>query len=50
MNTFAFKCTKCGTVEYSNTTRQLSMRCPKCGALNMKRDAKDDRRGNNGCR
>lgn len=44
MNTFAFKCLKCGTVDYSNTTRRLSIRCPKCGAFNMKRSAKDDRR------
>ena len=43
MNNFAFKCTKCGTVTYSNTLRRLSIRCPKCGAFNMKRSAKDDR-------
>lgn len=44
MNTFAFKCLKCGAVDYSNITRRLSMRCPKCGAFNMKRSAKDDKR------
>lgn len=43
MNTFAYKCPKCGVVSYSNTTRRISMRCPKCGAFNMKRSAKDDR-------
>ena len=43
MNKFAFKCIKCGTVDYSNTVRRLSMRCPKCGALNMIRSAKNDR-------
>jgi hypothetical protein len=43
MNTFAFKCTKCDTVSYSNTTRRISMRCSKRGAFNMKRSAKDDR-------
>lgn len=40
---FAFKCSKCDTIVYSNTVRRLSMRCPKCGASNMKRSAKDDK-------
>lgn len=43
MNRFAFKCAKCRAVAYSNTTRCLSMKCPKCGMFNMKRSAKDDR-------
>lgn len=43
MNRYAFKCTKCGTIDYSNTSRLISMRCTKCGAFSMKRSAKDDR-------
>ena len=43
MNRFAFKCQKCGTIVYSNTTRRISMRCPKRDAFRMVRSAKDDR-------
>lgn len=43
MNRFAFKCPKCGAIDYSNTLRRVSVSCPKCGNSNMKRSAKDDR-------
>lgn len=43
MNRFAFKCTKCGTIDYSNTSRRVSMRCPKCGRFSMIRSTKDDK-------
>ena len=43
MNRLAFKCPKCGTIDYSNTSRRVSMRCPKCGRFSMIRSAKDDR-------
>lgn len=43
MNRFAFKCPKCGAIDYSNTSRRVSVRCPKCGQANMVRSAKDDR-------
>ncbi len=44
MNRFAFKCPKCGAIDYSNTLRRVSMRCSKCGAFNMQRSAKNDNR------
>lgn len=43
MNRFAFKCPKCGAIDYSNTSRRSSMRCLKCGSFIMKRSAKDDK-------
>lgn len=43
MNRFAFKCPKCGTIDYSNITRCLSMRCSKCGTFNMQRSTKNDK-------
>ena len=45
MNRFAFKCTKCGTIDYSNTLRRVYMVCPKC-ATRMIRSVKNDRRQN----
>ena len=44
MNIFAYKCTKCGAVNYNNTTRRSSTRCPSCDTFSLKRSTKDDRR------
>ena len=43
MNVLAYKCTKCSTISYSNTSRRVPMRCLMCGKFSMIRSAKDDR-------